>query len=291
LNKITRLVLIVVLLVWTIGPIFWLISTSFKQLHEIQSYPPVFFSHKPRLRNYLAVFGLVNREELTDFQKISASNPEVGFTTYTVYIRNSIYASGLTTLIVLPAGVLAAYALDRFEIKRKKDIKFWILSQRMMPPIAIIIPLYLLLSKFRLIDTIWGLVAAYTTLTLPFAVWMLASYFAEIPKELDESALLDGCSRFQVLVRVLIPVIAPSIAAAAILCFMFCWNEFIAALMLTYTEKAQTVAVGLSTFKGSKGTAFGQMAALTTVSMVPIIVMVLLVQRFLVRGLTAGALK
>jgi len=182
-------------------------------------------------------------------------------------------------------------AKDRFAIKRKKDLKFWILSQRMIPPIAVIIPLYLLLAKVHLIDTILGLVVSYTTLTLPFAVWMLTSYFAEVPKELDEAALLDGCSRFQVLTRIIIPLIAPSIAAAAILCFMFCWNEFIAALMLTYTDKAQTVAVALSTFKGSKGVAYGQMAALTTVSMIPIVILVLMVQRYLVRGLTFGALK
>lgn len=284
-------VLIILVLLWTIGPIFWLVSTSFKPLSEIQKYPPVFVSREPRLRNYKAIFGLVSREELTDMELVSPTHAEAGFSVYTPYLRNSLLAAGLTTTIIIPAAVLAAYALDRFAMKRKRDIKFWILSQRMIPPIAIIIPLYLLLAKVHLIDTILGLVVAYSTLTLPFAVWMLTSYFAEVPRELDEAALLDGCSRFQVLTRIIIPLIAPSIAAAAILCFMFCWNEFIAALMLTYTQKAQTVAVALSTFKGSKGVAYGQMAALTTISMIPIVVLVLMVQRYLVRGLTFGALK
>ena len=283
--------LIILVLVWTLGPIFWLVSTSFKPLYEIQKYPPVFISKHARLRNYKAIFGLVSRGELTELELVSPTHAEAGFTVYTVYLRNSLLAAGLTTLIIIPVATLAAYALDRFAIKRKRDIKFWILSQRMIPPIAIIIPLYLLLAKVHLIDTILGLVVAYSTLTLPFAVWMLTSYFAEVPRELDEAALLDGCSRFQVLTRIIIPLIAPSIAAAAILCFMFCWNEFIAALMLTYTDKAQTVAVALSTFKGSKGVAYGQMAALTTISMIPIVVLVLMVQRYLVRGLTFGALK
>ena len=283
--------LIILVLTWTLGPIFWLVSTSFKPLYEIQKYPPVFISKHARLRNYKAIFGLVSRGELTELELVSPTHAEAGFTVYTVYLRNSLLAAGLTTLIIIPVATLAAYALDRFAIKRKRDIKFWILSQRMIPPIAIIIPLYLLLAKVHLIDTILGLVVAYSTLTLPFAVWMLTSYFAEVPRELDEAALLDGCSRFQVLTRIIIPLIAPSIAAAAILCFMFCWNEFIAALMLTYTDKAQTVAVALSTFKGSKGVAYGQMAALTTISMIPIVVLVLMVQRYLVRGLTFGALK
>lgn len=283
--------LIILVLTWTLGPIFWLVSTSFKPLYEIQKYPPVFISKHARLRNYKAIFGLVSRGELTELELVSPTHAEAGFTVYTVYLRNSLLAAGLTTLIIIPVATLAAYALDRFAIKRKRDIKFWILSQRMIPPIAIIIPLYLLLAKVHLIDTILGLVVAYSTLTLPFAVWMLTSYFAEVPRELDEAALLDGCSRFQVLTRIIIPLIAPSIAAAAILCFMFCWNEFIAALMLTYTQKAQTVAVALSTFKGSKGVAYGQMAALTTISMIPIVVLVLMVQRYLVRGLTFGALK
>jgi len=282
---------IVIVLVWTLAPIFWLISTSFKPLSEIQNYPPVFFSKTPRLRNYLAVFGLVSREELTELEYVSPTHAEAGFTIYTVYLRNSLLAAGLTTVIIIPVAILGAYALDRFHIKRKRDIKFWILSQRMIPPIVIIIPLYLLLAKVKLIDSIFGLVVAYTTLTLPFAIWMLTSYFAEVPRELDEAALLEGCSRFQVLTKIVIPLAAPSIAAAAVLCFMFCWNEFIAALMLTYTEKAQTVAVALSTFKGSKGVAYGQMAALTTVSMIPIMALVLIIQRYIVRGLTFGALK
>jgi multiple sugar transport system permease protein len=284
-------VLIGIVLLWTLAPIFWLVSTSFKPLHEIQQDPPVFFSKNPRLRNYKAVFGLVSRAELTELELVSPTHAELGSTVYTVYLRNSLIAAGLTTVIIIPIAILAAYALDRFAIRRKKDIKFWILSQRMIPPIAIIIPLYLLLAKVHLIDTVFGLVIAYSTLTLPFAVWMLTSYFAEVPKELDEAALLDGCSRFQVLTRIIIPLISPCIAAAAILSFMFCWNEFIAALMLTYTDKAQTVAVALSTFKGSKGVAYGQMAALTTISMIPIVVLVLMVQRYLVRGLTFGALK
>jgi multiple sugar transport system permease protein len=277
--------------IWSLGPIFWLVSTSFKHLGEIQTYPPMFISKHPRLRNYQAIFGLVSREELTDMEAVSPTHSEAGFTVYTVYLRNSLFAASLTTIFIIPIGIFAAYALDRFKIKRKKDIMFWILSQRMMPPIVIIIPLYLLLAKMHLIDNVFGLVLGYTTMTLPFAVWMLTSYFSDIPRELDEAALIDGCTRFQVLIRIIIPVTAPCIAAAAILCFMFCWNEFIGALMLTYTEKAQTVAVALSTFKGSKGVAYGQMAALTTVSMIPIIAMVLLVQRYLVRGLTFGAVK
>lgn len=284
-------ILVVMVVAWSLGPIYWLITTSFKQLSEIQSRPPTFISRQPRLRNYQAVFGLVGREELTDMESVSPTHSEAGYTVYTVYLRNSILAASITTIFIIPIGILGAYALDRFAIKRKKDIMFWILSQRMMPPIVIIIPLYLLLAKIGLIDNIFGLVVGYTTMTLPFAIWMLTSYFSEIPKELDEAAVMDGCSRFQVLVRIIIPVIAPCIAAAAILCFMFCWNEFLGALMLTYTEKSQTVAVALSTFKGSKGVAYGQMAALTTVSMIPIVVMVLFVQRFLVRGLTFGALK
>jgi len=291
LKKVVTLILIIIVLLWTIAPIFWLISTSFKQLSEIQSYPPVFVSSRPRLRNYRAIFGLVSREELTQMELVSPTHTEAGFTVYTVYLKNSLLAAGITTLIILPVAIMGAYALDRLRVRRKKDIKFWILSQRMIPPIVIIIPLYLLLAKIHLIDSIFGLVIAYTTLTLPFAVWMLTSYFAEVPRELDEAALLEGCSRFQVLIRIILPLAAPSIAAAAILSFMFCWNEFIAALMLTYTEKAQTVAVALSTFKGSKGVAYGQMAALTTVSMIPVIGLVLMVQRYIVRGLTFGALK
>jgi multiple sugar transport system permease protein len=160
----------------------------------------------------------------------------------------------------------------------------------MMPPVAGIIPIYILMKNLRLLDTVWCLIFAYLTFNLPFVIWMLKGFFEEIPREIEESALIDGCSEFGVYLKIALPLIAPGLAATAILAFIFSWNEFLFALILTGT-KAVTLPVGIIGFMKETGINWGYMTAGGVLALIPVLLFVMFVQRHLVKGLTMGALK
>lgn len=207
-------------------------------------------------------------------------------------IVNSVLIAGGSTLVVMIVATFTAYALSRFDMRAKQNIVFFILSTRFMPGVAVVLPLYLMYRELGLYDTRAGLILAHVVINLPIAILLLKSFFDDIPSEIDDAAMVDGCTRFGAFWRIIIRYVAPGVAAAAVLCFIFSWNEFLFSLYLTRTPELQTVPVTIRTYDASAGTTeWGMMAAAGTAAIVPVFVFVLFVQRYLVRGLTLGAVR
>ena len=207
-------------------------------------------------------------------------------------IVNSIVIAGASTLVVITVATFTAYALSRFDLRAKQNIVFFVLSTRFMPGVAVVLPLYLMYREIGLYDTRLGLILAHVVINLPIAILLLKSFFDDIPRELDDAAMVDGCTRFGAFRRIIIRYIAPGLAAAAVLCFIFSWNEFLFSLYLTRTPELQTVPVTIRTYDASAGTTeWGLMAAAGTAAIFPVFIFVLFVQRYLIRGLTLGAVR
>ena len=245
-----------------------LFLTSIKNDIDALSFPPKWI-FDPTLKNYVDI---LNTSPLVD------------------YALNSLIVASLNTLLCLIVGSMAAYGLARFKFRGADNLAFWILSIRMMPPVAAIIPIYILMKNLGLLDTPWCLVITYLTFNLPFVVWMMKGFFEEIPREIEESALIDGCSDFNVFFRIALPLVAPGLAATAIMVYIFSWNEFLFALILTGT-KAVTLPVGIIGYMKETGINWGYMTAGGILALIPVIVFMVLVQKHLVKGLTLGALK
>jgi len=257
-------------------PLYWVAIASFKPQEDLLREPPVWWP-----------------EDLTSVHYTTALNAFNGWTG----IKNSLIIASATTVIALLIGTAAAYSMARFRTGGK-HLAFWFLSQRIMPPVAIVIPIFLLYARylddwfgFTLIDTRVGLVLLYTVFALPFTVWMMYAYFRQMPVELEEAALVDGCSRLQALWKVAAPLAAPGLISAAAFAFILSWTEFLFALTLS-RENALTLPVVLAaTVTGFQGNQYGEAGALTIVSLGPALLLGIFVQRHLVRGLTLGAVK
>ncbi len=269
--KIKKIILVVIAAV-VFGIILFppvvLFLTSIKTELDALSFPPKWI-FEPTQENYTTIFQ---------------------FSPFTSYLLNSLIVASLNTGVVLVLGSLAAYSLARFKFKGADNLAFWILSIRMMPPVAAIIPIYIIMRNIRLLDTPWSLVITYLTFNLPFAVWMMRSFFQEIPREIEESALVDGCSVFRAFRSIALPLAAPGLAATGILTFIFSWNEFLFALILT-GSKAVTLPVGITGYMKETGVNWGYMTAGGALALIPVLVFTVLVQKHLVKGLTMGALK
>lgn len=259
---------VVVVLVWVLFPVVWVVMGSLKARELAAAIPPVWI-FTPSLDNYSSAFLRRN---------------------FGILFVNSLIATVASTGIVLLLGSMAGYALARFKIAGKQNILFWILSTRMFPPIAAVIPIFLLFNTLRLVDTRQGLILLYVAFNLPFAIWIMRGFFAEIPSDLDDAALVDGCSPWQAFTRVILPLAAPGLAATAIFCMMFSWNEFLFALIISRAQ-TQTLPIGVMGFITQRGVLWGEMSAASTVIMAPMIIFTFLVQRYLIRGLTFGAVK
>jgi ABC-type glycerol-3-phosphate transport system permease component len=206
-------------------------------------------------------------------------------------IRNSIVVAGSTTMLALLFGIPAAWALARFEFRGRRLLLAAILGVSVFPQIAIVSPLFLVLRELRLINTWPGLILPYASFALPLAIWLLTGYFRQMPPEMEEAALADGATERQVLTRIVLPVAAPGVATTAILTFIYCWNEFLFALSFTLGADRQTVPVAIALFRGQYQVPWGEILAGATIATLPVAVVVLLLQRRIVEGLTAGAGK
>ncbi len=256
-------------LFFALFPIVWTISMSFKTIGEYYSFPPVWIPRQPTLENYKYLL--------------------FTWTSGLKYLMNSTVVASLNTILILLISIPAAYAIARFRIGQK-NLSFWILSQRMLPPIAVVIPYFLLLRRLHLIDTYWGLVVVYLPFNVGFAVWLLIGFIQDFPQDIEDAARVDGCSRLKAIVKVVLPIIAPGVAVCAIFCFIFCWNEFMFALILT-RETAKTVTAQLAAFQSPTKIMWGEISALVVLAIIPVFALALLVQRYLVRGLAMGAVK
>ena len=264
--------LVFVALVVALAPVYWMLTVSLKSEVEQFAVPPRWLSFTPTLAHYREAF----------FAR-----------SFGRYLLTSATVALLSTVCAMLAGTLAAYALARFRLPRRLDrrLALWILSTRMLPPIATAIPLFLMMRDVRLLNTRASLVLVHTALNLPFVVWMMRGFFQEIPRELEEAAMMDGDSRLGALRRVILPLVAPGLAATAVFCLIVSWNEFLYALVLTQTDAAMTLPVGIAGRVTQYEIKWGVMSAAGVVAMLPILVFALAVQRYLVRGLSLGAVK
>ncbi len=267
-KKIVLTLATVIIFFLILFPPIILFLTSIKTEVDALSFPPKWI-FKPILGNYRDIFKTSSLAR---------------------YMLNSLIVASVNTAVSLALGSMAAYGLARFRFKGSENLSFWILSIRMMPPVASIIPIYIIMKKMHLLDTPWALVIIYLTFNLPFVVWMMKGFFEDIPREIEESALIDGCSEFEVFRKMAIPLVAPGLAATAILIFIFSWNEFLFALILTGT-RAVTLPVGIIGFMKETGINWGYMTAGGILALVPVIIFTVLVQKHLVKGLTLGAIK
>lgn len=253
-------------------PLFWLLSSSFKTHLEVLEFPPTFhLNWEAARKNYQSV--LVGR----------------GFIQF---IRNSIIITFLSTLAALILGTPAAYGLSRFSFRGKHDLAFWILSNRFIPIVAVATPLYFLVREIGLLNTKIGLTLPYVAFSLPLVVWIMQGFFDDIPRDMDDAALVDGCSRWQALWHVVLPLTRPGLITTAIFCVIFTWNEMLLGLYITSTRVSQTVPVGAAgLISMDRGIDWGISATVGVVTIIPVFVFSLLVRKEIVRGLTAGAIK
>jgi multiple sugar transport system permease protein len=257
----------VVVLVW-LGPILWMLNISFKTRAQISVKTPTFL-FTPTLRNYEAIFSEVPLLK---------------------YLTNSLIIATGTTLITLVLASMAVYAFTRFEFKGRSGILNWVLSLRMLPTIAVVVPFFILFQRFKMLDTYHGMIIAYLPMTLPFAIWLLYGFVREIPRTLDEAAILDGCGYFKTFREIIMPLSLPSLAVSGIFTFILVWNEFLLSLILT-GQQTKTVAVGMSEFILSYEVVWGQLAAASMVFLLPLLLVVFLLQRYIVQGMTLGAIR
>lgn len=268
-------IVIVIAALWAFFPFYWAITTSFKPPGVIVTKPTLFpfLDFKPTLYNWY-------NEYIQRGREIRNS------------IRNSVIIAGGAMLIAVFLGTMAGYGLARFRFRRWKnrDMTLWFLSQRFLPPMVTVIPFFIVMKSFKLLDTHWALIMANATFTLPFAVLILRDVFKELPVELEESAWVDGASRFGAFLRIALPLAAPAISVAAVICFSFSWNEFLFALILTY-KKATPVTVLIAGVEHTQGVQFWFIATRLLTAILPPAILALAAQRYIVRGLTFGAVK
>jgi len=259
--------LLILFTLFCIFPFFWMLLTSLKA--RVDVIDPSVWVFKPIIDNYKNVFEKRN---------------------LLFNIKNSIIVVSGTTIISLLLGTLAAYGFARFNFKRKESLAFWILSLRMLPPMAVVISFFVLGRLLRLLDTHIYLIIIYLSFNIPFTIWMMRGFIEDIPIEIEEAAWLDGCSRIKGFFKVIFPLISPGLIATAIFCIIQSWNEFSLAFFLT-TFNAKTVPTIVTAFLSVTGVLWGEMAAVGVVAIAPIVVFAFLVQKNLVRGLTFGAVK
>jgi ABC-type glycerol-3-phosphate transport system permease component len=252
-----------------LAPIYWMVVSSLTPEARLFQAPPL-VPRSVTLDHYRALFSERN---------------------FLVPIRNSLVVAGLTTMVAVPVAALCGYAIARLRFRGRGLLLALILSVSMFPQISIVPPLYLVLRGLGLLDTYPGLVLPYVTFSAPLAVWLLTGFFRQLPRDLEEAAMLDGASRLRTLRDVVLPLAAPGVATAAILTFLYCWNEFLFALSFTLGPDRHTVPVAVTLFRGRYQVPWGQVLAATVVATLPVAILVAAFQRRIVAGLTAGASK
>jgi multiple sugar transport system permease protein len=248
-------------------PVYWMFAVSLKTPREIFKYPPVWYPHTPQFSNFWV---LIRDGDV-----------------WTIW--NSFVIASLSTLFAMLFGTMCAYSIVRFKTGGE-NLAIWILSQRLLPPIAIVFPIFLIFANVGLTDTFPGLILLYTAFALPYVIWMMRGYIQDIPVELEESAMVDGATHWQVLWRIVIPVARNGIFATAVFAFIFSWNEFLFALVLTRTQ-VTTYTVQISQYFGAQSTFWAKISAMSVLGTLPVFFAVAAFQRYLVRGISLGAVK
>jgi len=268
------IILLIVFAVWTLFPVIWAVITSFKEPGD--SYKPTFIPYKqfqPTLHAWEDAFITTRDRTLRS-------------------LRNSIVIATLSSTATLLLGAFAGYSLARYEFKKwkNKDIALWILSNRMFPPVAVMIPYFLIMQNLHLLDNVLGIVMVHTTMNLPLSVWLMLDFFSELPKDLEEAAMIDGCGHLKAFFYIALPIAAPGLVAVYVLAFIFSWNEFLFVIVLGF-RKAMTLPVLIAGSLTVRGLDFWKVASLSILAIIPPVILALILSRYLVRGLTLGAIK
>ncbi|MBA4095595.1 MAG: carbohydrate ABC transporter permease [Rhodospirillum sp.] len=262
-----RYIVAIALTLFFIFPVYWLFIISFKTPDEIFAFPPVWYPESIQFANYRVLFKDGDAET----------------------VWNSLILAGVSTVIAMLLGTICAYSLVRFKTGGE-NLAVWIISQRMMPPIAIAFPIFLLYVFFGWVDSFHGLIILYTAFSLPYVIWMMRGYIEDLPLELEESALVDGCTRWEVLWKVVFPMVRSGLFATAVFTFVFAWNDFLFALVLTRTEVI-TYTVQVTHYFGGQSNFWAKIAAMSVLGTIPVFFTVATLQRYLVRGISMGAVK
>ena len=263
-------VLVAVLLVFVLFPLLWVISTALKTKAETFASPPTFIPQEPTLQNFISIWKTRN---------------------FVTYYRNSIFVSVATTVICLALANLAAYGFSRFRMRFGNSLLMFILVSQMVPGVLFVIPYFIMMGKLGLINSHMALIVAHTSFALPFTTWMLHGYYNSIPKSLDEAGMIDGCSRVQVFVRIVLPLTMPGNMATLIFAFMQSWNEYLFSVSLVTVDRMYTIPVGIAMFMGEYQTQWNELMAASLLASVPIILLYLLVDKHVIGGLTAGSFR
>jgi multiple sugar transport system permease protein len=274
-RSVVEVVLLTLLAVAMLFPVLWILETSIKENRDVYAVPAKFFNFDVTVAHYKDVF-VAQGGGRSD---LSGS------------LLNSVIVAGLSTLLATLLGVPAAWAYSRFTLKAKKDQLFFILSTRFMPPVVVVIPIFLMYREVGLIDTKLGLILIYAAFNVPFTIWMMKGFVDEVPSEYEDAAMLDGYTRFQAFWRVTLPLLIPGIAATAVFALIFSWNEFVFAIFLTSSQDVRTAPPAIAGLIGGTTVDWGLVAASTAVFALPVLVFAYLVRRHLVAGVTLGAVR
>jgi len=269
-SKVTANVLAVVVLVVMLFPVYWMVATAFKPGRDVLTYTPQWFPTHPTLANFRDAMGRAY---------------------FWSDVKNSLIIVGVVVVLSLALAFLAALALAKFRFYGRKAFIVLIIGVQMVPLNALVIPLYILLSRVHQVDKLSGVIIMYLTFVLPFTVWTLRGFMLGVPRELEEAAMVDGTTRFGAFVRILLPLVAPGLVATSIFAFIQAWNEFLIAYVFLHEPSKQTLTVWLANFTTLRGTEWGPLMAGATLTALPVVIFFMLVQRRVAFGLTAGAVR
>jgi multiple sugar transport system permease protein len=284
-----------VFLVYVLAPVAWLVSSSLQRDAEITSRPPHWIPHDPTLENFEAIFQA--RDKKVTYETRRAGDPATGgYIPSTAKdlipsMWNSLVVAVAVVILNLVVAVPAAYAMAKIRFIGRQTSIYFMLTTRVIPDIALVVPFFLVIRTFGLLDHLGSLVITYLAITVPFSIFILVSYFESLPDELDKAARVDGCSRLQTLMRVYVPLAMPAIVAVILFTFLSSWNEFLLALMFTQTGKSQTMPIVVASFASDFTISFAFINAAGVLAVIPPVAMAVIFERYIVSGLTAGAVK
>ncbi len=268
-------VFLTLLLLFAVLPMVWMLLTSIKTQFAAVQYPPEWWPHNPTLQNYT---------------RLLSPSSDVG-QEFLSYLLNSLWVSSATTVLGVIVAVPAAYAFSRFRFPGRDMLFYSVLLRNMFPGVVFLIPLFVMMRTFRLVNTEWSLILTYLTFGLPLSIWLLKGFYDNIPPQLEQAARIDGASRFQAFLRVVMPLSSPGIIATAIYSFVQAWNEYIYALTFLNSREKLTLPVGLQRFFTEYATDWPGLMAAAFIMSVPVVVLFLVLQRYFVRALAEGAVK
>jgi multiple sugar transport system permease protein len=259
-----------------LAPPLWLFISSISTQKELLSAPVHWIPQEPTFERYLQIFNATGNDAAAVFRKA---------------MTNSLIIASVVTALCVVFGSLAAYSFARMSFGGQEPLLYVMLFSYMLPPIMILVPLYTIMGDLHLMDTLRGLILVYSALIMPFAVWLMRGYFLTIPRDLEDAARIDGCTRLGALVRVVLPLSLPGLVATSLFCFLLSWEEFLMALIFTSSPAAKTIPVAIAEFTGRHAIDYGMMATGGVIAAIPPVLLALVFQRYLVSGLTSGAVK